>query len=194
MFSFSFLQVVQQQTQVPLLMQGVIKYTITNEELWFYVDLILLVVYKVLFLWDTWSKTSSSALAVTSCVNTECCSGCVWVFVYKLVCVCVWEKTGGRGLFSHVETWMKILCEYSKKPVTACLIIFGCCRPCHCLALPSSACLSGGQRRAAIWGCVYPGLVSINLTTDSWIYLWDVFKNTHRSVAMVNMLPLLQLS
>lgn len=50
MFSFSFLQVVQQQTQVPLLIQGVIKYTITNEELWFYVDLILLVVYKVLFL------------------------------------------------------------------------------------------------------------------------------------------------
>ena len=96
MFSFSFLQVVQQQTQVPLLMQGVIKYTITNEELWFYVDLILLVVYKVLFLWDTWSKTSSSALAVTSCVNTECCSGCVWVFVYKLVCVCVCVRKDWR--------------------------------------------------------------------------------------------------
>lgn len=71
------------------------------------------------------------------------------------------------GAFSHVETWMKILCVYSKKPVTACLIIFGCSRPCHCLVLPSGACLSGGQRHAAIWGCVYPGLVSINLTTDS---------------------------
>lgn len=102
-----------------------------------------------------------------------------WVLQRVCVGVCVWacvRKDWRQGPFSHVETWMKILCEYSKKPVTACLIIFGCSRPCHCLVLPSSACLSGGQRCAAIWGCVYPGLVSINLTTDSWNYLWDVFK------------------
>lgn len=75
-------------------MQRLRKYTITNKKLQLYVDLILMVVYKVLFLRDTWSKTTSYALAVTSCVNSECCSVCVLELVYKHVR----DKTGGRGL------------------------------------------------------------------------------------------------
>ncbi len=76
------------------------------------------------------------------------CKQWVLQWVCLGVCVCarvtLEKKRLEAGAFSHVETWMKILCEYSKKPVTACLIIFGCSRPCHCLVLPSGACLSGG--------------------------------------------------
>lgn len=81
---------------ISIIMQHLIEYTITNEELRPCEDVILLVVYKVMFLGDTWSKTTSSALAVTSCVNSECCSACV------CGCLCMWvsgkEKTGGMGL------------------------------------------------------------------------------------------------
>lgn len=140
-----------------IIMQHV-QYTMSNEELRPCEDVILLVVYKVLFLRDTWSKTTSTALAVTSCVNSECCSGCVGVCVGVGVSACALleKKRLEAGAFSHVETWMRILCEYSKKPVTACLIIFGCSRSFHSLVVPSGACYSGVQRHAAIWGWCLP--------------------------------------
>lgn len=60
------------------------------------------------------------------------------MFVYESL----QKKRLEAGPLSHVETWMKILCKYSKKPVTVCLIIFGSCSSCHCLVLPSGARLS----------------------------------------------------
>lgn len=110
------------------------------------------------------------------------CECCATVDVCGCLCISVCEKnTRGRGLSPPLSHWLKILCKSSKKPVTVCLIIFGCSGalllPASCPAVPSSP---QGRDMLPSWGrgcmCAYPGLVSINLPAARRYYLRDIFK------------------